>query len=70
MLALYRAGRQSEALEAYREAYQALTAQIAVEPGPELRRLHGGRSSAQDPAIDVPAPRQELPPQLEVAYRR
>ena len=36
MLALYRAGRQSEALDAYREARQALIEQIGVEPGPEL----------------------------------
>ena len=64
MLALYRAGRQSEALEAYREAYRALTAQIGVEPGPELRRLQE-QILAQDPALDAPAPRQELPPQLE-----
>ena len=64
MLALYRAGRQSEALEAYREAYRALTAQIGVEPGPELRRLQD-QILAQDPALDAPAPRQELPPQLE-----
>ena len=33
MLALYRSGRQSEALEAYREARTALVEQIGVEPG-------------------------------------
>ena len=64
MLALYRAGRQSEALEAYREAHRTLAEQIGVEPGPELRRLQE-QILAQDPALDAPAPIAELPPQLE-----
>ena len=41
MLALYRDGRQSEALEAYREARAALIEQIGVEPGPELQAPAG-----------------------------
>ena len=40
MLALYRCGRQAEALAAYREARRVLVAEIGAEPGPELRRLH------------------------------
>ena len=40
MLALYRCGRQAEALEAYREARRTLVEEIGVEPAPELRRLH------------------------------
>ena len=39
MLALYRCGRQGEALEAFQAARSALVAEIGVEPGPELRRL-------------------------------
>lgn len=39
MRALYRAGRQGEALQAYRRARTRLVAEIGVEPGPELRRL-------------------------------
>jgi predicted ATPase/DNA-binding SARP family transcriptional activator len=39
MLALYRCGRQPDALEAYGEARQVLSEQLALEPGPELRRL-------------------------------
>jgi YVTN family beta-propeller protein len=39
MLALYRTGRQSEALEAYQDARRALTAELGLEPGPELQRL-------------------------------
>ena len=38
MLALYRCGRQAEALEAYRDARRTLVEEIGVEPGPELRR--------------------------------
>ena len=40
MLALYRCGRQAEALEAYREAHRVLLDEIGVEPGPQLRDLH------------------------------
>ena len=40
MLALYRCGRQAEALEAYREAHRILVAEVGVEPGPALRRVH------------------------------
>ena len=39
MLALYRSGRQAEALEAYRDARERLVEDAGVEPGPELRRL-------------------------------
>jgi peptide/nickel transport system substrate-binding protein len=54
MLALYRAGRQSEALEAYRAARAGLVEQIGVEPGAELQRLHE-QILAHDPALDPPA---------------
>ena len=37
MLALYRAGRQAEALEAYRAARRTLLAELGIEPGPSLR---------------------------------
>ena len=39
MLALYRDGRQAEALEAYRTARRTLSEEIGIEPGPELRAL-------------------------------
>ena len=53
MLALYRSGRQAEALETYRQGRQLLDSQLGLEPGPELRELE--RSIlAHDPALDGP----------------
>jgi DNA-binding SARP family transcriptional activator/tetratricopeptide (TPR) repeat protein len=53
MLALYRSGRQADALEAYRDARAALVEEIGVEPGPDLRRLHEA-ILRQDAALDPP----------------
>jgi DNA-binding SARP family transcriptional activator len=59
MLALYRSGRQAEALDAYRHARQTLVTQLAIEPGPELRDLER-RILEHDPTLGrgprVPAP--------------
>jgi WD40 repeat protein/DNA-binding SARP family transcriptional activator len=55
MLALYRAGRQAEALDAYHAARGTLVEQIGVEPGPELRRLHEA-ILRQDPELDLDVP--------------
>ncbi|MEU8176321.1 BTAD domain-containing putative transcriptional regulator [Microbispora hainanensis] len=40
MLALYRSGRQAEALEVFRGTRDVLNAQLGIEPGPALQRLH------------------------------
>ena len=53
MLALYRCGRQAEALDAYRQARSVLVDAIGVEPGPELRRLQEA-ILVQDPGLEAP----------------
>ena len=51
MLALYRSGRQSEALAAYREARSALVEELGIEPGRALRELETA-ILRHDPALD------------------
>ena len=53
MVALYRCGRQSDALRTYRHARRTLAEELAVEPGPELRRLEAA-VLAHDPTLVAP----------------
>jgi DNA-binding SARP family transcriptional activator/tetratricopeptide (TPR) repeat protein len=55
MLALYRSGRQGEALETYRAGRSLLITELAVEPSPALRHLQD-QVLAADPGLDLPAP--------------
>jgi DNA-binding SARP family transcriptional activator len=55
MIALYRCGRQADALAAYQDARQVLVDELGVDPSPELRELEG-RVLAQDRALDPPRP--------------
>jgi DNA-binding SARP family transcriptional activator len=50
MLALYRCGRQGEALAAYRQARGVLAGELGIDPGPELQQLHQ-QILAADPAL-------------------
>jgi len=52
MLALYRSGRQAEALHAYQDARRALVEELGLEPNPQLQELH-----AQILRQEVPRPR-------------
>jgi DNA-binding SARP family transcriptional activator len=52
MLALYRSGRQAEALDAYRRARAVLSKEFGLEPGTGLKRLQE-RVLANDPSLDL-----------------
>ena len=53
MLALYRSGRQAEALESYRIARSRLVEELGLDPGRDLQQLEGA-ILAQDRALDSP----------------
>ena len=55
MLALYRAGRQAEALRAYTDARDRLVDELGIDPGPALRELEA-RILAQDPSLAAAGP--------------
>jgi DNA-binding SARP family transcriptional activator len=52
MLALYRSGRQGEALEAFQSARRTLVQELGIEPGRELQAMHEA-ILRQDPALDL-----------------
>jgi DNA-binding SARP family transcriptional activator/DNA-binding beta-propeller fold protein YncE len=54
MLALYRSGRQADALAAYRSARRAFMDELGVEPGPELRELEVA-VLRHDPSLAAPS---------------
>ena len=61
MVALYRSGRQADALRAFQRARRAVTDQLGLEPSSRLRQLEEA-ILAQDPALDdglaAPSPRR------------
>ena len=73
MLALYRSGRQAEALDAYQEARRTLVEELGIEPGPVLQQLEKAML-VQDPALDLEQPheagREELERSILVAPRK
>ena len=55
MLALYRAGRQAEALAAYREGHRYLADELGLEPSPALQELER-EILTHDPSLETPTP--------------
>ena len=70
ILALYRSGRQKDALEAYRQAREVLVKELGIEPGPRLRELEGAilrqepdlaaQTPPPAPAADATTPGREV----------
>src|SRR5262249_27059931 len=74
MLALYRSGRQADALSLFRQAHRALQEELGLEPGPELRDLQQA-ILRQDAVLRIEAPevraRRHLPsPETSLVGRR
>jgi predicted ATPase/DNA-binding SARP family transcriptional activator len=74
MLALYRAGRQVEALQAYHRLRELMADQLGLDPGVDLRRLHAA-ILRQDSALELPDPhtgarRDNLPAALTTLVGR
>ncbi|MFC4564378.1 BTAD domain-containing putative transcriptional regulator [Nocardiopsis mangrovi] len=61
MVALYRSGRQTDALGVYRRTHAALVDDLGIEPGRELRELHR-MILDHDPALDLPPGDNGAPP--------
>ncbi|MBP2477547.1 DNA-binding SARP family transcriptional activator [Crossiella equi] len=59
MLALYRSGRQAEALELYQQAVHLFTEELGLDPGEELRELQR-RILRSDPGLAGPTPVRPL----------
>jgi DNA-binding SARP family transcriptional activator len=61
MVALYRSGRQADALRAFDAARRVLADELGLQPGPELQALVQ-QVLAHDPTLDAYAPAGDVPP--------
>jgi DNA-binding SARP family transcriptional activator/predicted ATPase len=68
MLALYRCGRQVEALAIYRDTRQLLISELGMEPSRELQLLQE-RILARDPDLEAPQPAEVAPPAVSGRQR-
>jgi DNA-binding SARP family transcriptional activator/streptogramin lyase len=69
MLALYRAGRQAEALDLYRQGQRLLADELGLEPGEELRRLQKAILE-QDESVATPVAPAQHPVVAALGDRR
>jgi len=78
MVALYRTGRQADALRAFAQLRQALVEELAIEPGPQLQHLHQRiltgdaellRPAARAAATPSPAPAAGAGPRVRLPGR-
>jgi DNA-binding SARP family transcriptional activator len=82
MLALYRAGRRSEALQVFQRIRAALAAELGLEPGPDLQHIHravlasdpvadgyGGAAVTAGGTLRVADPPAQLPPDVALIGR-
>ncbi|RSN22414.1 SARP family transcriptional regulator [Amycolatopsis sp. WAC 04169] len=68
LLALYRGGRQADALEHYQRLQRELAEELGVDPGPALRELHS-RVLGADPTLHRGDEHRPVPRQLPLAPR-